>query len=227
MQMHQTQNQSDNFQDPSSANGGSFFPNGNGNASAALLDPSQQHLRHPCVTLHLPVAVLLLPLWGAHELTLWPTDRMHKLSTSSFFSSTNSGYPGSGSGMNSPTVSTFSTNGDGDAFSSVGDMEERMFAQDSPEYEEPDFTTQQQQHQLHQQQMQHHQQQQQQQQTQQQQAQGWHPLNAGNDESAMRAYYDSYNGGWWGDEDDSMAGRYTGAEGDGYAARLDRVMGHS
>jgi hypothetical protein len=43
----------------------------------------------------------------------------------------------------------------------------------------------------------------------------------------MRAYYDSYNGGWWGDEDDSMAGRYTGAEGDGYTAKLDRVMGHA
>lgn len=46
--------------------------------------------------------------------------------------------------------------------------------------------------------------------------------------NAVQAAYDSYNGGFL-DEfgDDSMAGRYTGQNGDNYAATLERVMGHS
>lgn len=43
----------------------------------------------------------------------------------------------------------------------------------------------------------------------------------------IKAAYDSYNGGFLDEFDDSMAGRYTGQNGDQYAARLEGVMGHA
>lgn len=43
----------------------------------------------------------------------------------------------------------------------------------------------------------------------------------------VQAAYDSYNGGFLDEFEDSMAGRYTGQSGDSYAATIERVMGHA
>lgn len=95
---------------------------------------------------------------------------------------------------------------------------------------------------LHQQQQQQWQVQQQQQQDmqmhplqqqQQQQQSNAHPLSnlAGTGmfttQNPNQAAYDSYNGGFLDEFEDSMAMRYTGQSGDQYAARLEGVMGHA
>lgn len=92
------------------------------------------------------------------------------------------------------------------------------------------YVQQQQQEQLYLQQLQQQQQQQQQPQAQHMNA---HPLSnlAGTGmfttQNPIQAAYDSYNGGFLDEFDDSMAMRYTGQNGDQYAARLEGVMGHA
>lgn len=46
-------------------------------------------------------------------------------------------------------------------------------------------------------------------------------------QNPIQAAYDSYNGGFLDEFEDTMAMRYTGQSGDQYAARLEGVMGHA
>ena len=46
-----------------------------------------------------------------------------------------------------------------------------------------------------------------------------------NEGDQVAGYYDSYNGGFW--EDEEAAGRYTGEACDPTAARLEQVLGHA